>query len=95
MDAEVRSGRVLGFPVACIPNGVVALVVPQAAKPWFTAPIYKICSSTTPLDCVCCLGLNCKLAIPVLVKGSWSVKGMGKRIGCGGRDTGKFILHLW
>jgi hypothetical protein len=94
MDAEVRSGRVLGFPVACIPNGVVALVAPQAAKPLFTAPIYKICSSTTPLDCVCCLGLNCKLAIPVLVKGSWPVKGMGKCIGCGGRDTGKFILHL-
>lgn len=33
MNAEVRSGRGPGFPVACIPNGVVAAVAPQAAKP--------------------------------------------------------------
>jgi hypothetical protein len=57
-----------GVRVPCVSNGVV-LVAPQAAKPWFTAPIYKIWSSATPLDRVCCLGLNCRLAIPILVKG--------------------------
>lgn len=81
-NAEARSGRRAGLPRRLYFKWSSSFSgAPSGQTMIYYTHLQNLFVNHPPLDCVCCLGSNCKLAIPVLVKGPWSVQGKGQRIG--------------